>query len=200
VLEPRDENKSDAVRLGPTPNPIDAALARGVHSLGQEGWQLYRLSALHLGSGAIGGAEEVVRDNEPHQLESIQTYDSICKGFFGSCVGKVRQALLIHPGSSWSTTDLGRGWKGRIRFVSIILLRSAVSLLCCRHVGVLLPVRHRLHSCAHNCSAIHRAGCSVLEAAVNIPSPLPGGRPADAVLDAHGAQPRVVDRKKIIAY
>ena len=128
VLEPRDESKSDAVRLGPTHNPIDAALARGVHLLGQEGWQLYRLSALHPCSGAIGGAEEVVRDNEPHQLESIQPYDSICKGFFGSCVGKVRQALLIHPGSSWSTTHLERGWKGRIRFVSIILLRSAVSL------------------------------------------------------------------------
>ena len=128
MLEPRDESKSDAVRLVPTPNPIDAALARGVHSLGQEEWQLYRLSALHPGSGAIGGAEEVVRDNEPHQLESIQTYDSICKGFFGSYVGKVRQALLIHPGSSWSTTDLERGWKGKIRFVSIILLRSAISL------------------------------------------------------------------------
>jgi hypothetical protein len=37
VLEPRHESKSDAVRLGPTPNPIDAVLARGVHSLGQEG-------------------------------------------------------------------------------------------------------------------------------------------------------------------
>jgi len=68
VLKPRDESYSDAVRLGLTPNPIDAAVARGVHSLGQEELQLYRISALHRGSGAMGGAVKVVRDNEPNQL------------------------------------------------------------------------------------------------------------------------------------